>query len=100
MINWIEVVEGTLPPNCLDVLLYVVILHEDKESLFDETIICGFYDEEEKKWAHIKPNNSWEHFEENAQLRVVAWTLPPSYFDYEKYKQERKKFGLDLFKKW
>jgi hypothetical protein len=100
MINWIEVVGGSLPPCDMPVLLYIVQLHHDNESLADEFIITGFYSNEEKKWGYdfVEEGRSWKYFEDINDVRVVAWTLLPPLFDYEKYKDFRKKFGFNLFR--
>lgn len=101
MTKWIETVSKCFPSDCMNVLLYVVMLHDDKESLFDEEIISGFYDEESNKWAYnfIDEDGklNWKYINETDTLKIVAWTLTPEYFDYNKYKDYRKKFRLNLF---
>lgn len=102
MISWIEVVGGSLPPCDMSVLLYIVQLHEDEHSLFDDFIVTGFYSHEEKKWGYDYidcDHRRWKYFMENNKLKVVAWTLLPSLFDYNKYKNDRMRFGFDLFRK-
>lgn len=103
MTNWIETAGGTLPPSCLDVLLYVVEVNSDGKTLSSDEIISGFYTDEEEKWAYTYIDEGgefqWKSFEETPSLKVVAWTLPPERFDYEKYRKEREQFNLSLFRK-
>jgi len=94
-------VGGSLPPTDMSVLVYVASLHGDKESIADEFIITGFYSEEQNKWAYdyIEGDySSWKYFEETDELKVVAWTLLPKLFDYDSYKNYRKKLGVRLFR--
>lgn len=101
MSEWVEVVGGSLPPSDHSVLLCIVRLHDDGESLCDDKIITGFYSEENKKWGYDRVEDGeldWKYFEESSQLKVVAWTLLPTYFDYDKYKLYRKSLSLDLFR--
>ena len=98
--TWIKVTDD-LPPSDMSVLLYIVHLDQDKISIWNQLIIAGFYDEEKEKWAceYIEDDISYKYFNEMDNLKVVAWTLLPEMFDYEKYIKKRKELGLSLFRK-
>jgi hypothetical protein len=102
MSEWIDVISRSLPPSCMSVLLYIVQLYNDEESLLNDEIITGFYDEEADKWAIeiIKDGRlQWQYFNETPTLRVLSWTLLPQRRDYEKYKQYHKEVGFPFFLK-
>lgn len=83
MSEWINV-DVAKPPESHIVLLYVVSFYKNCKDIWDDKIYVGFYGDEDygNKGFYVesisKDGNVFHEFlEQNAQFKVVAWTLLP-----------------------
>ena len=79
MSEWVKA-SWSNPPESKSVLLYIICMNDDLESLWCDEIILGCYSTElcdnHKGWFQ----EMFEHYEpfvETKEMKVVAWTLLP-----------------------
>ncbi len=99
MSEWVKT-SWAKPPQSMSVLLYIVEMYDDKESLWEEDIFIGFWSDEmmdDYEGWFLETREEYKPFRETETCKILAWTLLPQK-PYVDFKNQNGTELLEVFK--